>query len=126
MPQSSRTPAGRVALRIASVLAIVAAITFICFRLLPVNASTVGFAYLVAILFVAARWGLLEAIVGSVAAVLCYNFFFLPPVGTFTIADPQNWIALLAFLATSITASHLSTQARKRALEALDRQQEME
>ena len=43
---------------------------------------------------------------------LCLNFFFLPPVGTFTIADPQNWVALFAFLAVSLVASNLSAVAR--------------
>jgi two-component system sensor histidine kinase KdpD len=114
------------AVRIAAVIGIVAAITAICFRLIPVNATTAGFAYLVAILFIAAKWGLTESLVGSFGAVVCFNYFFLPPIRTFTIADPQNWVALIAFLATSITASHFSMQAKKRTLEALDRQREME
>ena len=50
---------------------------------------------------------------------LCFNFFFLPPVGTLTIADPQNWVALFAFLAVSLVASHLSTVARARTEEAI-------
>ncbi len=112
--------------RIAVVIGILAAITLICFRLVPVNATTAGFAYLVAILFIAARWGLTEALAGSLVAVACFNYYFLPPIRTFTIADPQNWVALIAFLATSITASHFSMQAKKRTLEALDRQREME
>jgi two-component system sensor histidine kinase KdpD len=114
------------AVRIAIVLGIVAAITFTCFQVVPVNATTAGFAYLVAILFIAARWGLTEAVVGSLAAVACFNYFFLPPIRTFTIADPQNWVALFAFLATSITASRFSAQAKTRTLEALERQREME
>ncbi len=116
----------RLALRIAIVVGIVAAITWTCFRVIPVNATTAALAFLVAILFVAARWGLAESIAGSIAAVLCFNFFFLPPIGTLTIADPQNWVALFAFLATSITASHLSMQARRRASEAMKSQGEME
>jgi two-component system sensor histidine kinase KdpD len=115
-----------VAARIAAVLAMVAAITFVCFHVLPVNAATVGFAYLVAILFVAVRWGMVEATVGSIAAVLCFNFFFLPPIGTFTIADPQNWVAFVALLATSITASRLSAQIKRRTAEAQDHREEME
>ncbi len=114
------------AVRIAAVVGIIAAITGICFRLIPVNATTAGFAYLVAILFIATRWGLTEALVGSLVAVTCFNYFFLPPIRTFTIADPQNWVALIAFLATSITASHFSMQAKKRTLEAMDSQREME
>jgi two-component system sensor histidine kinase KdpD len=116
----------RIALRIVFVLAIVAAVSVLCYRIVPVNATTAGFAYLIVVLFVAARWGLTESIACAVAAVLCYNFFFLPPVGTFTISDPQNWVALFVFLSTSITASHLSTQAKKRTIEATERQREME
>jgi two-component system sensor histidine kinase KdpD len=114
------------ALRIAVIVAIIGAITFALTRIVPVNATTAGFAFLVAILFVATKWGLLEATIGSLVAVLFFNFFFLPPVGTFTIADPQNWVALLALLVTSITASRLSTQVRRRAVEAQERQREME
>src|SRR5262249_39327165 len=57
---------------------------------------------------------------------LCFNFFFLPPVGTLTIADPQNWVALAAFLVTAVVASKLSTSARRRAMEATRRQVEMD
>src|ERR1035437_9289209 len=113
-------------LRLSAVLGLVAAITFLFFRLIRVNATTVGFFYLVAILFVATGWGLLEATVASVAAMLCFNYFFLPPVGTLTIADPQNWVALFAFLATSLTASQLSARLKRQTREALGRQREME
>jgi len=116
----------QLAIRLVIVAAIVAAITLVCFRVLPVNATTAALAYLVAILFIAAKWGLVESITASIVAVLCFNFFFLPPIGNFTIADPQNWVALFAFLATSVTASRFSMQARRRAQEALDSQREME
>src|SRR5437879_373051 len=116
----------QLAIRTAIVAGIVAAITWICFRVLPVNATTAALAYLVAILFIAARWGLVESIAGSIVAVLCFNFFFLPPVGTFTIADPQNWVALFSFLATSLIASRLSAKAKARALEATERQKDVE
>jgi two-component system sensor histidine kinase KdpD len=104
----------------------VAAITFLCFRLIPVNPTTVAFAYLVTILVIATGWGFWEALTASLGAVACFNFFFLPPVGTFHIADPQNWIALLAFLVTSTIASQLSARAKQRTQEALHRQKEME
>ena len=57
---------------------------------------------------------------------LAYNFFFLPPIGTFTIADPQNWVALFVFLVTAITASQLSSSARRKAEEAALREQEVQ
>jgi two-component system sensor histidine kinase KdpD len=61
---------------------------------LHVNPTTVALSLLLLILSLAARWGLTYAVVVSVAATLCYNFFFMPPLGTWTITDPQNWIAV--------------------------------
>jgi two-component system sensor histidine kinase KdpD len=116
----------RFILQAAAMIGIIGLLTFTISKVLPVNATTAGFAYLIAILFGATLWGLAEATIGSIVAVLCFNYFFLPPVGTFTIADPQNWVALFALLITSITASRLSTRVRKQAIEAQERQQEME
>jgi len=104
----------------------VAAITWICSQLVPVNAATVGFFYLILILAVATVWGLVEAVIASVVAVLAYNYFFLPPLGRFVIADPQNWVALSTFLVTALVASHLSDRAKKQTLEAERRQRETE
>jgi two-component system sensor histidine kinase KdpD len=58
--------------------------------------------------------------------VLSFNFFFLPPLHTFTIADPQNWIALIAFLITAITVGQLSARAKQQAEEAEFSRQEIE
>jgi two-component system sensor histidine kinase KdpD len=101
-------------------------LTFVAYRVISVNATTVGFAYLLYILIVASTWGFLEAAISSIAATLMFNVFFLPPVLTVTIADPQNWIALAAFFSTSLIASRLSTEARRRTKEALSRQQDLE
>ena len=81
------------------------------------NTTTVALAYLLVVLFVATGWGRRPAMVAAVLAMLCFNFFFLPPVYTFTIADPQNWVALTAFLVTAITAGQLSERAKRRAAE---------
>jgi two-component system, OmpR family, sensor histidine kinase KdpD len=62
----------------------------------------------------------------SVLAAAAFNFFFLPPVETFTIADTQNWVALLAFLVAGVLASHLSQRARREAEEADRRRREVE
>jgi two-component system sensor histidine kinase KdpD len=104
---------------------LVTVLVSIC-RLLKANASTAGFAFLLAVLVVSAVWGLSCAIFLSVIATLAYNFFFLPPVGTFTIADPQNWIALFTFLLTAVIASELSERARRETLNATSRRRELE
>jgi two-component system sensor histidine kinase KdpD len=87
--------------------------------IVAVNATTVALYMLLVVLGAATRWGLAEAVFTSGAGMLSFNYFFLPPVGTFTINDPENWVALFAFLATAITASKLSTDARRQAGEAL-------
>ena len=61
----------------------------------------------------------------AVAAVLAFNYFFLPPVGTFTIADPHNWVALVAFLVVAGIGSQLSAVAQARARDAVERRQEV-
>jgi two-component system sensor histidine kinase KdpD len=112
--------------RVIGSLALVAAVTFLSFRLAPVNAITAGFLYLVTILLIATAGGLVESTIASIAAMLCFNYYFLPPINTLTIADPRNWVALFAFLATSLTASQLSARAKRRTREAIDRQNEIE
>ena len=112
--------------RLAGSVGAVAGITALYALLLHVNPTTVALSYLVAILLLATGWGIAEATTASVVAMLCFNFFFLPPVGTFTIADPQNWVALVAFLVTAIVASQLSGRARQREIEALARQRDLE
>jgi K+-sensing histidine kinase KdpD len=91
-----------------------------------INPTTVALVMLLVILFVAASWGSRPAIVASVFGVLCLNFFFLPPVGALTIADPDNWIALIAFLITAVTAGQLSARVNRRAEEAEAGRREIE
>ena len=91
-----------------------------------VNAATVSLALLLNVLFIATRWGSWPALVASILAMLCFNFFFLPPSGTFNIAATDNWIALVAFLVTAVTAGQLSARAKKRAEEAELRKREIE
>ena len=107
-------------------LAAVGLVTLICYLVIQANATTVALMMLLVVLGIGTRWGLVEATFTSIAAVLAFNYYFLPPIGRFTIADPQNWIALFAFLVTAITTSQLSTRAQRRAREALVRKQESE
>src|SRR5213080_3264724 len=83
-----------------------------------INSTTVGLVYLLVVLFVAILWRSGPALVASVLAMLCFNFFFLPPFHTFTIADQQNWVALTVFFITAVAVGQLSARARQRAEEA--------
>jgi two-component system sensor histidine kinase KdpD len=117
--------AGRV-LGITVSLAAVAGISFLYRHILHVNQTTVALSFLLAILAVSAVWGMAVSVAMSLAAVVAFNYFFLPPVGTLTIADPQNWVALVAFLVSSIMGSQLSSRIRAEADEAHQRRHEIE
>jgi two-component system, OmpR family, sensor histidine kinase KdpD len=113
--------------RIFGTLLLVAGITLFYFFIFnEANSATIAMTFLLATLGVATRWGLPEAIIASVAGALCFNFFFLPPLFTFYLSDPQNWVALFAFLITAVVASQLSASAKQRALEATRQREEME
>lgn len=113
-------------MRLTVALATIAMVTVALNRVLRVtNAATVSTVFLLIVLIVAATGRLWIAVVTSIAAMFCFNFFFLPPVGTITIADPQNWVALFAFLAVSLIASNLSAAARVRETEAIGRRDEL-
>lgn len=93
---------------------------------LGLNPNTVGFAYLIVVLLISVWGGLLAGTVSSVIATLCYNFFFFPPLYTFTIAEPANWFALVAFLVASVTVNRLVIAARVQAEKAEQRRTELE
>jgi two-component system, OmpR family, sensor histidine kinase KdpD len=113
--------------RFAVVLIVIAAITTFFREFLPeVNETTVALSFLMAILAVSAVWGMSAAAFMSVTAMLAFNYFFLPPVGKLTIADPQNWVALFAFLVTAIVGSQLSGRMRREADAANQRRREIE
>jgi two-component system sensor histidine kinase KdpD len=112
--------------RFAASLLLVAAVLAVYHWALAVNAVTAALTLLLAILFISTLWGLAEATAASVAAVLGFNYFFLEPIGTLTIQDPQNIVAFVAFLITAVTASQLSAYARRRTVEAESGRLEME
>lgn len=121
----SRLVAGRgIGFVVAAIL--LACITFSYTKLIHVNQTTVALSFLLAILAVSAAWGMVVSVFMSISAMLLFNYFFLPPIGTFTIADPQNWVALFAFLCTSIVGSQLSARIRKEADAANGRRREVE
>jgi K+-sensing histidine kinase KdpD len=93
---------------------------------LQISATTVALSLLLVVLLTASVWGSRPAAVASVLGVLFFNYYFLPPVGAWTIADPENWFALAAFLVTAVIAGQLSAYANRRAEVAETRQIEIE
>jgi two-component system sensor histidine kinase KdpD len=120
-----KTAAKTQAARYAFVVATIGVVTAAAFRL-HVNQTTLALMFLVMVLLTSAYWGFRYALVMAVIATAAFNFFFLPPVGTFTIADPKNWVALFAFLVTATVASNLAERARREAEGAKQRRREVE
>ena len=103
----------------------IAAVAFVLRTLPQVSPTTVALALLLIVLGIATFGRLWIATVTAVTATLAFNFFFLPPLGTLTIADAQNWIALFAFLVVAVIASNLSAAVQARAREAIARRNEV-
>jgi two-component system, OmpR family, sensor histidine kinase KdpD len=95
-------------------------------RWMDLNANTMGFAYLIVVLVASLRGGLAAGLLASIVATLCYNFFFFSPLYTFVIHDAANWVALAAFLITSVVVSRLVLVARIQADRAEQRRKELQ
>src|SRR5215471_4119318 len=95
-------------------------------RFLKLNPTAMALIFLIGVLFASAYWGLRYALVLSIVATAVFNFFFLPPIYTFTVADPQNWFALVAFLVTALVAGRLSERLRMEKLASQHRRHEVE
>jgi two-component system sensor histidine kinase KdpD len=91
-----------------------------------INSTTVALTFLLIVLFVALFRGSGPALLASVLAVLSFNFFFLPPLYTFSIAHPQNWVALTVFFTTAVVVGQLSARTKRQALEADTARRELE
>ncbi len=109
-----------------SIFAVAAVTALLAPFALQINSTIIALVLLLVILFIATAFGSRPAFLASILAVLCFNFFFLPPLHTFTISEPQNWVALAAFLITALTAGQLSSYARRRANESEQRREEIE
>lgn len=100
-------------------LAAVASVAVVTAVLVPfrqeVNPTSTSLIFLLAVLAQAMLFGSRPALVTSLLAALCFNFFFLPPYYTLTIDKPQDWAALIAFLVVAIAVGQLSARARHRA-----------
>ena len=95
-------------------------------HIVHVNPTTVALTFLLMVLPVAAYWGFRYSVFLAILATLAFNYYFLPPIGTLTVADPQNWVALFAFLATAGIASELADRARRQTRDAIQRRREVE
>lgn len=102
------------AFRVLGSLGIISAITFLGFDILHLSGIIAGFFYMIAIVVIAGTWGFWEATSASCAALLCFDYFFLPPVGMLNISGPEDWEAFAAFLAVAIAASCLSARSAAR------------
>ncbi len=119
----------RAALRLVPETALAAAVVGLgtaAAALTGANPTTVALVLFTLVLFVAAWRGTAGGIMASLLATACLNFFFLPPLHTWTIAEPEDWIALGCFLVGSVLAGRLVARVRRQAAEAEARRREIE
>jgi len=124
-PRPARDNPAMLAMRLVRGLLLVALLTG-CAIALRLNPASAGFLLLVGVLLIASRQPLVVASAAAVAATLAYNFFFFPPKHTLAIDDPENWIALLTFLLTSLLANRLLVRERQQAENARASHEEIE
>jgi two-component system sensor histidine kinase KdpD len=109
-----------------SATAVVAA-TGLVYALRPITPTlSLGVLYTLAVLASAILWGLGVAVATAIASMIAFNFLFLPPVHTLSLAHDSDWAALAVYLVVAIVASELATRARRRAAEAEQREREAE
>ena len=120
------TAPARMASRYVVLTSLALLISLVFVKFVRVNQTTVALTFLVLVLFTASKWRLAYSVYLSVLCTLLYNFFFLPPVGKLTIADPQNWVALCAFLCTSVLVSHISDREHRQAETSEARRREIQ
>ncbi|HEX3810447.1 MAG TPA: sensor histidine kinase KdpD [Rhizomicrobium sp.] len=123
-PQAPLAQEPRAALNVkayAASLAMVAAALVIGLALHGVGITSVALVFLTAVLASALTYGLWPSLFACIAAALAYNFFFLPPLHVFAIADPENIVALFFFILVALVASYFSAQMRAQAVTARDR-----
>ncbi len=112
-------------LRVWVAFALVPAVTWLAWQF-HLNLAATSLLQLLVVLAVAVRAGFQQATLVSLLAIFCLNYFFVPPLFSFYIADPQNWIALAVFEVSALIVTRLSTQARLQAARALNREREVE
>ena len=83
--------------------------------------ENVDLVFLTAVVAIAVRYGLWPSLLATVASSLCYNFFFLPPLYTFTITDPTNLAAFVFFTVVAVVVSHFAARGRSQTVAARER-----
>jgi two-component system, OmpR family, sensor histidine kinase KdpD len=97
--------------------AAIVASTFVAYKLhLPL--ATVGFIYLLVVVVAALTYGIWQATFTSLVAVSCLNYFFIPPIFTFTVSDSRDWVALVSFQICALLVSRLSSREQRMARDA--------
>jgi two-component system, OmpR family, sensor histidine kinase KdpD len=102
------------------------AIALICFYLFHSNATIAAIFLLLGVVLAGAYGTRTEAVASSLSATLCLDYFFVPPIGSVTIGDPQGWIVLTVFSAVSLIATNLSARLRSQRDELAQRQSDSE
>ena len=103
-----------------------AGLTTAILDLLGARATTAGMVFLVLVVWMATQAGVALSIYTALLCAVCFDFFFLPPIRTLTLAGPQEWVSMFTFVASSYVAGRVAERARKQAETAEQRREDVE
>jgi two-component system sensor histidine kinase KdpD len=90
------------------------------------RATTAGMVFLVVVVVTATQAGLAISLYSALLCALSFDFFFLPPIHTFTLAGPQEWVSIITFAVSSVVAGRVAERARKQQRQAEQRREDVE
>jgi two-component system sensor histidine kinase KdpD len=103
-----------------------AALTTAALELAHVRETTAGMVFLVVVVWTATQAGLIISLYSALLCALSFDFFFLPPIHTLTLAGPQQWVSMFTFLISSLVAGRVAERARRQKLQAEQRREDVE
>ncbi len=103
----------------------VASVAFLL-RLARVNETAAGLVFLTTVVWLATRAGIRRSLYVALLCALCFDYYFLPPVHTFRLAGPQEWIEMLSFAVSCVIVGRLAERARSQTRSAEQRREDVE
>jgi two-component system sensor histidine kinase KdpD len=101
-------------------------LTTVCLAMTHARATTAGMVFLVVVVVIASQCELVVSLYSALLCALAFDYFFLPPLRTFTLGGPQEWISMLTFAVSSVVAGRVSERARKQKDQAEQRREDVE
>ena len=105
---------------------VAAVVTTVALAMTGARATTAGMVFLVVVVVTATQAGLIISLYSALLCAVSFDYFFLPPIHTFILAGPQEWISMMTFAISSLVAGRVAERARKQKEQAEQRREDVE